>query len=198
MSFYKAFLQIAQDNERVWKPFLGYLLLHQASERMIVAFLPSNKHLSKLSPKDILQLAEKVPSTVNSLVTAIGGAWVLFKMESFKVERSTDSLFTPYPPLLDQVFAAHSAFTMYDMWVMSVKGQEHFSVWIHHVLSFLGTTFMRHFKHAAFFPAAFTLTEGTVVVSNLVWILQKLKLDSGSLFRCVSITSISNDANVNF
>ncbi|KAJ3090642.1 hypothetical protein HK102_003120 [Quaeritorhiza haematococci] len=156
---------------RVWGPLALHICAHKFAAHVVNTTLPAST-LRTLSPSDRLYLAEKLPSTLNALIVSLPSLHLLLRQQPYKHD-----LFKPYPELLDRVFAAHLGFTIYDMWVMAVQGREHFSVWVHHVLGVLGTGLMRYFKVASLAPAAFCPSEATVVVSNAIWIMQKLKLD---------------------
>ncbi|KAJ3414750.1 hypothetical protein HDV05_006089 [Chytridiales sp. JEL 0842] len=85
---------------------------------------------------------------------------------------------TPYPPFLDRIFATHLAFTVYDTLLMFQTQDAHPTTWIHHLLGLLGVSMMRKLKTASFFPACFLVTEITLVPSNLLYLVQKMKPSS--------------------
>ena len=147
-------------------PCLVHILLHQSSSRLFGRFLA--KRFPRLKPKDLLYLHEKFPSTVNSICTFLGAIHVL---KSFR-----GNAFSPYTKQIDLLFGAMVGFMTYDLGVMAIRGKEHISVWIHHVLGIAGATGMMYFRVGSYFPACFIVPEITVTASNLLWILDKLNL----------------------
>ncbi|KAJ3115192.1 hypothetical protein HDU96_001038 [Phlyctochytrium bullatum] len=134
---------------RVLSPLALHAALHIVTGRLLFpgAKLTKRQHM----------FVEKVPSTVNALVVSLP----VIKMILVDRPWKNGKWLEPYPELLDKVFAAHFAYTAYDLLVMAVVEGEHPSVWLHHVV-------------ASFFPAAFCPSEITVVPTNLLYLLQNL------------------------
>ena len=114
-------------------------------------------------------LAEMVGSWIHagfvggsSLYLAATGAW------------ATD-VFDTYPDLLHAMFAATAGWSLWDMGVMMGCGEKP-SMWVHHAITFLGTTLMQLYRTAAFFPAITLLTELTVLPANVHWYMGVLRL----------------------
>jgi hypothetical protein len=132
----------------VLESFVGSWALHGLS-----AFLFKTDRLTN----------QKLPSTVISLYLGI---------EALKLSRSEDFFpnYLQYPSAAHRLFGIHLGATLYDILAM---GNQHFSVWIHHVLGAAGCLLLRRYRVAAFFPICFLASEATVPVSNLLWLLRR-------------------------
>ena len=84
-------------------------------------------------------------------------------------------VFAAYPPLLHAMFAATAGWSLWDMGVMMGCGEKP-SMWVHHAITFTGTTLMQLYRVAAFFPALTLLTELTVLPANVHWYMGVLRL----------------------
>jgi hypothetical protein len=118
-------------DSRVSVPLLFHILLHRVSAHI---FFPSTP-FSKLTSAQHL-LAEKIPSTLNALLVSLPSLSLFFpqtfssifgtfgstakeKQDGSEMPWAKDWV-TPYPELIDRVFAAHWAFTLYDLYIMCV------------------------------------------------------------------------------
>ncbi|KAJ3098120.1 hypothetical protein HDU97_004304 [Phlyctochytrium planicorne] len=162
---------------RVLAPLALHLVLHKLTSWIL---FPGSKSLTK---KQHL-FVEKIPSTANALIVSIP----VIKLLLWDRPWRKGQWLKPYPDTLDRVFAAHFAYTLYDLGIMAYVEGEHPSVWLHHVVGecrplfppfdiassegVLGTGFMRRYRIASFFPAAFCPTEITVVPTNILYLLQ--------------------------
>ncbi|KAJ3217991.1 hypothetical protein HDU67_006891 [Dinochytrium kinnereticum] len=115
---------------RVLAPLLLHVLLHKASAS---ALFPGIKTLTK---KQHL-FVEKIPSTVNAVLVSVP----VIKLLAWDRPWKSGNWLVPYPDLLDRVFAAHFAFTAYDLGVMAFVEGEHPSVWLHHVVALTSPSF---------------------------------------------------------
>jgi hypothetical protein len=147
--------------------FVLHVGLHNLMSYLLRRLLPPDV-LVRLTSSELASMAEKLPSSINALLVSVPTMNTIIRKKAFQRD-----VFRPYPDALDKVFSDHFAFTMYDMVIMW-KNKEHASVWLHHVIGAIGTYFMRYYKVASFFPAAFLATELTVVTSNILWAMQKL------------------------
>ncbi|KAJ3017314.1 hypothetical protein HKX48_003628 [Thoreauomyces humboldtii] len=146
--------------------FAAHATLHAATSLVL---LKTTTLSQSLSPSDIIMIAEKVPSTISALVTSIPSLHMQLSDWPWR-----EDVLRPYPALLDSILAQHIGYTLYNVGIMWIVGGQHPSAWIHHLLGVLGTSLMRHYKLAAFFPAVFLPTELTVVATNALWVLAKL------------------------
>lgn len=94
------------------------------------------KRYHQFSKTDQIYLAERIPSTMHGLGVGLAALYVIFVKKAFK-----HGVFQPYPLVLDHVFAASVGYTIYDMVTMLFQEQP-VEMWIHHVLSLLGTLLM--------------------------------------------------------
>ncbi|ORX86031.1 hypothetical protein K493DRAFT_307154 [Basidiobolus meristosporus CBS 931.73] len=153
-----------------------YSLLHFASEKLIVPRF-NQIAVSKLSKNDRIDLSEKFPSCVNSIVVGLFSFYLVFIARVFD-----NDIFTHYPPALDVLFAGLLGYTIYDSSVMFLKPKEEPTIWIHHLVVAFGCIMEMYYRQAAFFPTMFCVTEITVIPTNLVWYLQRLQMKNTKLY----------------
>ncbi|KAK9767093.1 hypothetical protein K7432_003360 [Basidiobolus ranarum] len=153
-----------------------YSLLHLVSEKLIVPRF-DQEIVSKLSKNDRIDLAEKFPSCVNSLLVGLFSFYLVFIARVFD-----NDIFTHYPPALDVLFAGLLGYTIYDSFVMFMKTNEEPTIWIHHIVVGFGCIMEMYYRQAAFFPTIFCVTEITVIPTNLVWYLQRLQMKDTKLY----------------
>ncbi|KAI8802889.1 hypothetical protein BJ742DRAFT_831821 [Cladochytrium replicatum] len=153
-------------------PLSLFIALHGVGDLLIRRTLsPADIAALKLKNSDILNIAEKLPSTLAALLVSIPAIRLVHFTEAFKGD-----VFTSYPPEGDRGLGIYLAFTLYDVWVFAVRGREHISSWIHHVLGLLGAALERQYKILAFNPIVALTSEITVPVSNLLWLMQRLHM----------------------
>ncbi|TPX59326.1 hypothetical protein PhCBS80983_g02536 [Powellomyces hirtus] len=151
-----------------------YSALHALAALVIRKRVPKGALLTR---SDLVFLAEKFPSTISALVTALPSFYLHVRSRPWKHD-----VITPYPKLFDDILAQHIGYTIYDLAVMVYVGGQHPSAWIHHLLGVAGTAFMRYYRVAGFFPAVFLPTEITVIATNALWVLQKFGKDKGKVY----------------
>ncbi|KAI8615982.1 hypothetical protein BC830DRAFT_1119995 [Chytriomyces sp. MP71] len=117
---------------------------------------------------EVIMLAEKLPSTVSAIYTSSSALQLLVGPKSLWRE----SWSVPYSEQVDRTFARHIGYTIYDLITMTCSKQ-HPSAWIHHVFSLFGTSAMRFFKQGSYFPMCYSPAEATVVITNLLYVVQK-------------------------
>ncbi|KAL3895251.1 MAG: hypothetical protein SGCHY_004812, partial [Lobulomycetales sp.] len=83
-----------------------------------------------------------------------------------------------YPPNVGRIFALQFGFTLYDLCVMLYAGEHAPSAWVHHLVTLSGTFLIQKLRTAAFYPCLFAVTEISVVFSNIVWVMHKLRADA--------------------
>ncbi|KAJ1916087.1 hypothetical protein IWQ60_008220 [Tieghemiomyces parasiticus] len=163
---------MTNDNaQRIGKAFLAYSALHLVVEKLFVPRLDP-RAVAHLSRSDRIELVEKIPSTVNGLVSGLLGMYVIHVQRGFRGD-----VFKPYPRLLDRLFSGFAGYCLYDLGIMALQANRDPAMWAHHAAGFLGATLMTVYRQAAFFPTAFMITELTVVPTNLLWYIQKLGAD---------------------
>lgn len=145
--------------------FAGYSLTHLLGARYLLKYIPN---ADRLSDKDRAYLVEKLPSSISAILVSATSAYSLFFTNSFTKKRIYS-----YPALLDTVFACHGGYSLYDLLVMAKSGSQ-LSVYIHHIFGIMGTICTRHFREGCVFPGIFCLTESTVLVTNSIWILERI------------------------
>jgi hypothetical protein len=107
---------------------------------------------------------QKLPSTLTSLYLGV---------KALALSKEFFPNYLEYPPAAHRLFGIHLGATLYDMMAM---GNQHFSVWIHHLLGATGCLLLRHYQIAAYFPICFLAAEATVPISNLLWLLKRKSL----------------------
>ncbi|KAI9343617.1 hypothetical protein BDR26DRAFT_858418, partial [Obelidium mucronatum] len=147
---------------KILKSLSAYCTIHLITASLL-------RKYKVVPPERIHILAEKLPSTINALLTSTITIYLLFIKKHF----SKSWLKVAYPNLLDYAYAGHIGYTLYDILVMLLdKETSHISSWAHHVFGVLGISVMRMYKTAFFLPTCFLPAEATVVVTNLIYLVQ--------------------------
>lgn len=150
---------------RVAATALGCAVLHLVSDR-VLSRLFGAAAVGRLSREDRVYLGEKVVSTAHGLAVGVMALRALVARGEFSRD-----CFRPYPRSMDAIFGTTCGYAVYDMVVMAIHGREPASMWMHHLLTALGTFLMAAFRQAPFFPAAFSITELTVMRDGVVVVI---------------------------
>ncbi|KAI9221661.1 hypothetical protein BC828DRAFT_380412 [Blastocladiella britannica] len=155
--------------------FLAYTAGHALVDRVWQVAAPAR--YASLSRRDRIYLAEKVSSSVNAVVVSALGAATIFGRRG---EYSND-LMHAYPLSAHHAFVHLCGYTIYDLGTMWMQGGDHWSMWVHHIMSAYGTSLIMYYKNPSFFPLLFGVSEITALANNVVWYLQTLRPSSRSL-----------------
>jgi len=157
-----------------------YVLLHFLSSRVLIPKLLPNAS-ALLSPTDLTQLATKLGFTVHALHVGMLSLSLILRHHFHR------SVFTSYPPSLDLLYLDHISYTAYDMLVFLYTGAEKLDMWMHHLFGIAGSMAIIIARRAAFFPTAFAVTELTIPVTNLVWVMDRLKMQESDIYKYASV-----------
>jgi len=150
--------------------------LHAASARVLPALVGPklmNNVLRSKDPQHRRYFAEMVGSTVHA---GFAGISALVVVVAHRRRHGFDTdIFKPYPAWFDVYFSASCGWSLWDMGAMLGSG-EPLSMWLHHLIVLSGSLLIQCYRRAAFFPAAFGLTELTVLPHNAIWYLSALGL----------------------
>ncbi|KNE70808.1 hypothetical protein AMAG_14924 [Allomyces macrogynus ATCC 38327] len=153
----------------------AYAAAHVVLDRVWQKCLGQAKYKA-LSRRDRIYLAEKILSSVNALVTSGLAFKAIFLDKAYDGD-----VLNPYPNLAHTVFASMCGYTIYDLFTMWAQGGDHWSMWIHHIMSLYGTSLIMYFRKPSFFPLLFAVSEITALANNLVWYAQTLRPTSSWL-----------------
>lgn len=169
------FSQLVRHLQSALRMAAGCTTLHLVAKGLFALLAP--KHLMDRVPvDDRIYLPEMVVSTAHGALVGAGALWLVLGKQSF-----ARSVFTPYPRLLDTLFSLTAGYSLHDMAVMMLHG-EPMSIWVHHIVAASGALGMMCFRHAAWWPCLFLVSELTVLPSNLHWYLVKFGLTGTRLF----------------
>lgn len=115
----------------------SYTALHLLSRQLMMMQHHSKYILSTQlkSLADRVYLPEKVCSSVNGLVTGVSGLYLLMHPSHFI---GVKGVFDCYPKFLHLVFSSYVGYSIYDMGTMVIVGNEHYSMWMHHLVGAVG------------------------------------------------------------
>ena len=156
--------------ERALKVLGSCAVTHVVARGLLPKLFPS---LNRLSPSDLsYHIPNKVVSSLHGAAVSLLAIDIIFHRRSFEKD-----VFRPYPKQLDVLFSTTLGYALYDMVVMAIHREDGAVMWMHHILEALGCFFMMCFRQAPFFPAAFSITEMSVIPQNLLWVMQRARPD---------------------
>jgi hypothetical protein len=149
------------DRHPILRSASFYATLHILTQSTISKFIDP----SLLSKVDLIYLAEKLPSCINASVVSLSAIKTIFISKAYLPDPLSPGfllLFNYldcfYPEEVDRIFSTQLGFTLYDMGVMLYVGETSSSAWLHHIVTALGTFFIRRFRQASFYPCWFSVS----------------------------------------
>lgn len=123
-----------------------------------------------ISVRDRFFLAQKIPSSLHSLVVGIVSVKLLFWDQMFE-----DDIIDAYNWQVDWLVAYSFAYEMYDYLVMYVQTGAETIMYIHHLSLMVAYFLSVTHKKLAFVVVTMLITELTVIPNNLHWYLKVFK-----------------------
>ncbi|KAI9204537.1 uncharacterized protein BJ171DRAFT_97402 [Polychytrium aggregatum] len=150
---------------------IAYSAVHVGIVKVAVAanlewFVPLATYRS-LSHRNQIFTAEKVCSSIHALATgSLAGYLVL--SGAFR----NANIFTTYPPLLDWIYPHLAGYTLYDMGTMYLQQASHWTMWLHHYMTFYCCLLMPHYRACAIISTYYMVSELTAIFQNCLWFYQ--------------------------
>ncbi|KAJ1982173.1 hypothetical protein H4R34_001808 [Dimargaris verticillata] len=165
------------DNvRRIAASFTGYGLLHAIVRYGVVPQL-TPQTFARLPHDSRVEFISRIGSLVNGVVL---GSLSLYSVQVRG--KFAGDVFTRYPKTLDYLFPAFAGYALYDMIAMATKTRQNASMWLHHLIGFVGASLMPRYRAAAFFPAVFLTPELTLIPGDLLWYMKRFHLQHSPWF----------------
>ncbi|KAJ1506836.1 hypothetical protein HMI54_004759 [Coelomomyces lativittatus] len=140
----------------------------------------------KLRKSDRISLPEKISSIIHATYVSVLSSKILFVDCAY----SHDTL-NAYPLGAHRLFLHYTGYNIYDILTMIMQGDQHWTMWLHHIMGLYGSTLMLYFKKPSFYPFIFFLSEATAITNNLCWYASLLSFKSTSLVKLNVLRAIS-------
>ncbi|KAJ3072533.1 hypothetical protein HDU98_003419 [Podochytrium sp. JEL0797] len=191
----------------------AYCFIHVVADQLY------GKHAEKkfhLTFSERISVSEKVCSTINAIYTASAAIWISFVRDSFNVDHMIatpcssrmSGMLNIYPKApetanavtqffdMDWVLPAFIAYSIYDCATMYFQGDNHWSMWVHHIVGIYGGVGNVIIRKLSVLSTFAMMTEITAFFVNLLWYFETLNLSRPQPipYRRASITLALGDS----
>ncbi|KAJ3284116.1 hypothetical protein HDU79_008494 [Rhizoclosmatium sp. JEL0117] len=177
---------------RIFSAINFYCIVHVVLDQLV------GKHLAKkfnLSFSERISVSEKVCSTINAAYVATAAIWISFVRDTFNVNdfvanvpctSAMSAIVSIYPKApatanfitsffdMDWVLPAYVGYSIYDCVTMWFQGDNHWSMWVHHLVGIYGAFGNQVIRKLSILSNHAMMTEITAMTVNILWYAETL------------------------